>query len=417
MSRKKSPARLRDLSANPQSNARSVWQRWLPPIVIVLFAATAYSNSLSGPFIFDDEPSIVENATIRRLSSIESVLNPPAYSLTVVGRPIANLTLAINYAWGGLDVRGYHLVNLLVHILAGLALYGIVRRTLSLPTMSASLQASAEPLALTVAALWTVHPLQTESVTYIVQRTESLVGLFYLLTLYSVIRSAGAGSPRAEQLWGASAILACLCGMASKEVMVSAPLLAGLYDRIFLCRSFKEVWQRRWWIYVGMAGTWILLGVLIVQSAGRGNSAGFGYGMTPWEYLRTQFGWITHYLVLSVWPNPLVLDYGAATASSWKEIVPHALVVLALFIGTLVAFRRQPWLGFLGIWFFAILAPTSSIVPLFGQTAAEHRMYLPLAAVVTLIVVGGWLVCEEFHARGPAPRGSSPCWRHVPSSL
>lgn len=391
-----------------RSDAGSVWWRWLPPSLIVFLAGAAYSNSLSGTFILDDWPSIVENPTIRRLSPIESVLNPPPSSLTVVGRPVANLTLALNYACGGLEVRGYHVVNLLVHILAGLTLYGIVRRTLSLPEMPASLQAGATPLALTVAALWTVHPLQTESVTYIVQRTESLVGLFYLLTLYAAIRSAGAGSPRAEQLWGASAVLACLCGMASKEVMVSAPILVGLYDRIFLCRTFQEVWQRRRWLYAGLGATWIVLGVLVVQSAGRGNSAGFGYGMTPWEYLRTQFGWITRYLVLTVWPHPLVLDYGAATADSWEEIVPYALIVVALFIGTLVALRRQPWIGLLGIWFFAILAPTSSIVPLFGQTAAEHRMYLPLAAVSVLLVVGGWILCGTIAQTSPGVRKLAP---------
>ena len=148
-----------------------------------------------------------------------------------------------------------------MHILAGLTLYGIVRRTLCLPSMPASLQGAAIPLALTISALWTVHPLQTESVTYIVQRTEALVGLFYLLTLYAAIRSATALSPRSllkkgtgserdiknpgelacrevpvplfqqatrsQELWGAGAVAACLCGMASKEVMVSAPLIVA----------------------------------------------------------------------------------------------------------------------------------------------------------------------------------------------
>jgi tetratricopeptide (TPR) repeat protein len=370
----------------------------------VLLAAAAYGNSLAGPFIFDDEPSIIENPTIRRLWPIGPVLNPPPHSLTVVGRPLANFTLAINYALGGLAVRGYHIFNLVVHILAGLTLYGIVRRTLSLPGMPESLSRSASSLALSVAALWAVHPLQTESVTYIVQRTEALVGLLYLWTLYATIRCATADTLKRQQAWGACAALACLCGMAVKEVMVSAPLIVALYDRVFLCRSLREVWQKRRWLYLGMGLTWVLLGVLVVQSAGRGNSAGFGYGMTSWEYLRTQFGWIAHYLWLTFWPHPLVLDYGNATATSAAEIVPYAVLVAALLGGTLLAFFRQPWIGFLGIWFFAILAPTSSVVPLFGQTAAEHRMYLPLAAIVTLIVVRGWLLCDRVSRATPAIR-------------
>lgn len=177
------------------------WRRLLPPFLLVLVTAAAYSNSFGGPFLFDDEPSIVDNPTIRRLWPIDRVLDPPPYCLTVVGRPFANLTLAANYAWGGLDVRGYHAVNLAIHILAALALYGIVRRTLLLPQMPAALQSGAASLALAVAALWTVHPMQTESVTYIVQRTESLLGLCYLVTLYAALRSAQARAPRAEQLW------------------------------------------------------------------------------------------------------------------------------------------------------------------------------------------------------------------------
>ena len=106
---------------------------------------------------------------------------------------------------------------------------------------------AAVPLALAVAMLWAVHPLQTESVAYIVQRAESLVGLFYLLTLYFVVR--GATSARAI-VWYAGSVVACLLGMASKEVMVSSPLIVFLYDRAFLAGSFREAWP-------GAAGAYI----------------------------------------------------------------------------------------------------------------------------------------------------------------
>ncbi len=381
--------------AECQKPARSGFGSDIPLVLIVLLAAVAYSNSFSGPFIFDDQPSVVDNPSIRRLWPIGRIFNPPEYCLTVVGRPLANLTLAINYAFGGLDVHGYHVVNLILHILAALTLYGVLHRTLSLPNMPPSIRDVASHLALAAAALWTVHPLQTESVTYIVQRTEALVGLFYFFTLYAVIRCAGADAPRAGTLWGTSAVLACLCGMASKEVMVSAPLVVALYDRIFLTTGWAEVWRRRRWIYVGMGATWLVLAALMVQSAGRGGSAGFSEHMTSWEYLRTQFGWIVHYLGLTFWPHSQGLDYGITIAHTAAEIVPYAVIVVGLAVGTLAAFRRQPWIGFLGVWFFAILAPSSSFVPLYGQTAAEHRMYLPLAAVVTFVVVGVWVLCEK----------------------
>ena len=141
---------------------------------LVLAAFAAYHNSFSGPFIWDDLFSITGNPTIRHLSS---ALSPPS-DVGVGGRPISNLTLALNYAWGGTDVWGYHALNLLIHTLAGLTLLGLVRRTLQRPVLNERFGALALPLALAVAVIWTVHPLQTESVTYITQRYESLMGFF-----------------------------------------------------------------------------------------------------------------------------------------------------------------------------------------------------------------------------------------------
>ena len=196
------------------------------------------------------------------------MLCPPSHGETVSGRPVLNLSLALNYAVSGCDVRGYHVTNLAIHLAAALLLFGIVRRTLPRfrgcggGQQLARLQL-ATPLALAIALLWAVHPLQTESVTYIVQRAESLMGLFYLLTLYCFLR--GAGSARAI-FWYAGSVLACLLGMATKEVMVSAPLVVLLYDRTFLAGSFREAWRRRWAYYLALAATWLLLAWLVAQT-------------------------------------------------------------------------------------------------------------------------------------------------------
>lgn len=368
----------------------------------------AYANSLHGPFIFDDGPSIENNPSIRSLASARVLLAPPE-AVTVTGRPLVNLSLALNYAVGGLAVEGYHVVNLALHVLAALLLFALVRRTLLLPRLADSRRRSralpggaetregmetlpgfpsrppdaATGLALSVALLWAVHPLQTESVTYTVQRAEVLVGLFYFLTLYCLVR--GATATRATG-WYVAAVGACILGAASKEVMATAPLLALLYDRTFVTGSFRESWRRRWRLWLGLASSWVLLAILYATSGGRGGSAGFGLGMSTWQYARTQFGCITHYLRLAFWPDPLVLDYGQRIATGAAEIVPPALAVLALVAATAVGLVRRPALGFLGAWFFAILAPSSSLVPLATQTQAEHRMYLPLAALVVLVV-------------------------------
>ena len=353
----------------------------------MLAAMAAYSHSLTVPFLFDDAPAIERNLSIRHLWPLSDVLAPPLTAAGAAGRPFVNLTLALNYALGGLDPRGYHLFNVVIHVLAGLTLFGLVRRTMLLPPLRAAYSQAALPFALGVAALWMVHPLLTESVLCVVQRSELLVGLFYLLTLYSFVRSTTAPRPGR---WVVLAFGACLLGMASKEVMATAPLLVLLFDRTFVSGTFREAWRQRRSFYLALASTWVLLAVLVVQHQQRAGTVGFGLGVSPWHYLLTQCRALSIYLRLSFWPRPLVLDYGVDVATGPGEVWPQGLLVIALVAATLVALWRRPVLGFLGAWFFVILAPSSSFLPLTTQPIAEHRMYLPLAAVLILALTGFW---------------------------
>ena len=364
---------------------RAEWTAWAYGAVLAAATCAAYANTFSVPLFYDDVPSIVHNPTLRHLGS---ALWPGGRS-TVSGRPVLNVSLALNYAAGGLGVRGYHAVNLAIHALAGLVLLGIVRRTLA-PRMGPG----STPIAFFVALLWSLHPLLTESVTYVIQRAESLMGLFYLLTLYGFIRGAAAEG-RARDAWFALSVAACLLGMGTKEVMVSAPLIVLLYDRTFLAGSLAEAWRLRRRVYAALAATWLVLPVLVHSTNGRGGTAGFGTSVPWWSYALTQLRAITLYLRLSLWPHPLVFDYGSSKADASLRLVPHALVVAGLAAATLWALLRRPALGFLGACFFAILAPSSSIVPVVTEAMAEHRMYLPLIPVVALAVVGlrRWLGC------------------------
>jgi tetratricopeptide (TPR) repeat protein len=392
VARRGEPAKVADQARTQSVGIAPAPESWKLSAAVGLLAVAlslAYANSFHRPFIFDDAPSIVENQSIRHLASPQVLAAPPD-AITTSGRPVVNLSLAVNYAIGGLAVEGYHLVNLALHILAAVTLFSLVRRTLLLPALSAQFGTAATGLALAVALLWAVHPLQTESVTYIVQRAESIGGLFYLLTLYCFVRAAVAAR---ASVWYAAAVGMCALGMASKEVMVSAPLMAALYDRTFIAGSFRESLRRRWRLWLALASTWVLLALLHHMSRNRGGSAGFGLGVTGWQYARTQFGCIIHYLRLAFWPSPLVLDYGYPIAGKAAEILPYAVGVFLLLVATAAALALRPRWGFLGAWFFAILAPTSSLVPLPGQTEAEHRMYLPLAAVVALVVLGAYHVC------------------------
>jgi Flp pilus assembly protein TadD len=346
-------------------------------------ALAAYQNSFSDSFIFDDLPAIVDNSTIRQLGST-GAWSPPIHS-TVSGRPAVNFSLALSYAISGPRAWGYHAFNLGIHLLAGLTLFGVIRRTLLQPVLRPRFGSAALPLAFAATLLWILHPLQTESVTYLAQRAESLMGLFYLLTLYAFIRSA---ESRHTKFWPLLAVIACAFGMASKEVMVSAPLVVLLYDRTFLAGTFRDAWRQRRGLYLGLAGTWLLLGGLVLGNHNRGGSAGFGLGVAPLDYALTQVGAIAHYLYLSVWPRPLIFDYGSELTPPSFALLGPAAVVLGLLAGTGLALWRWPVVGFVGVWFFAILAPSSSFVPVASQTIAEHRMYLSLAAPIILIVTG-----------------------------
>jgi len=353
-----------------------------------LAAVAAYHGTFSVPFLFDDRTAILDNPTIRQLWPLTSALSPPNDGSGVTGRPLVNLSLALNHALSGEAVWSYHALNLLIHLGTGLALFGLVRRTLRQPAVPERLRADALPVGFTVAALWLVHPLLTESVTSIIQRTESLMGLFYLLTLYGFIRGVQSARPSG---WLGLSVAACLLGMTAKEVMVSAPLVVFLADRTFVAGTFRAAWRQRWRYYLGLAGTWLVLGWLVLHAGGsRGTAAGFGLGVTPWTYALTQCQAILLYLKLSVWPHPLVFDYGTDVVRHLGDVWWQAGLLLLLLGVTGWALVRRPLGGFLGACCFLILAPSSSVVPLVTQTMAEHRMYLPLAAVLTLGVTAAY---------------------------
>ena len=383
-------ARVAPLPASP---TRAFWQTPLvAALVLAAGALAAYHNSFAVPFVFDDELAIVANPSLRNLWA--SLVPPPDLTgLPISGRPLVNFSFGVSYAMSGDAVWSYHVVNLLVHLAAGLALFGVVRRTLERPTIAAKFGAHAFEIALLVAALWTLHPLQTESVTYISQRAEALLGFFYLGSLWCFIRAT---EPGASPKWGWAAGAACALGMATKEVMVSAPLFAAIYARAFLAESWRDVWIRFRKPLLQLASTWLLLAWFVVQEGGaRGVSAGFGLGVSAWTYLLTQCDAIVLYLKLSLWPHPLVLDYSTGLVRSAGDVWWQGSFLVVIFAATLWALGRRPALGCLGAWFFLILAPSSSVVPLVGQTMAEHRMYLPLAAVVVLAVISAFILFQR----------------------
>lgn len=374
-------------------------------MLIVLTGLITYSNNYNGEFIFDDFVAIVDNPEVHSLSSITPLLHPSP-NTPISGRPVAAITFALNYALGGLDVRGYHLINNLIHILAALTLCGLVRVTLLLPRFSKVYGRHAAWYGLAVALVWLVHPMNSETVNYIISRTESLVSLFYLCTLFLAAKAFRAERPGK---WFAAATLACGMGMASKEVMVSAPFLVLLYDRLFISSSFSIALQKHRWFYAGLAATWLVVGYYQLDNP-RADSVLFDSSwLSVPDYFRTQATVIIHYLKLSFWPYPLVLD-----SQDWPVVKSFTIpfffsfsILASLGTATIIGIWRNAWWSILGVLFFLILAPTSSFIPIITEIVSERRMYLPLTGIVVLVV----FTCDYLWRRFadsifPGPRAS-----------
>lgn len=392
--------------------APASWTQFLVAIVVLGGAVWAvYGYALHAPLIFDDEASILDNPSITRVWPLVGdderggPLNAPT-DLPTAGRPLVNLSLAINYYFGRLDPAGYRAVNIVLHWLSAILVWSIVRCTLQLEYFGGRFTTAAGPIALAVALLWALHPLQTESVVYVTQRTELMVGLAYLATLYSALRYWTASSRGQRTTWLVLATLACSAGMASKEVMVTSPVVVLLYDWTFLSGSLRKLWQKSWPLYVALAATWGLL-LALNYEAPRAASAGFHLEVPAYAWWLTQAKVLLMYLKLVFWPWPLCIHYEMPYMTTAADAWPWLLPVVLLVIGTLILLWRRNAVGYVGAWVLLILSPTL-IVPIVTEVAAERRMYLPLAALVALVVVGAYWLAQKLLSPASPNRHSAP---------
>ena len=437
------------------SGPRSSWaagdgpRTWVVALLLAISIVVVYGRALHAPFIFDDRVGIVDNLSIYSLwPLIGPVGHPgplnPGPDMPSSPRPLVNLSLAINYAIGGDNPFGYHVYSVILHFLTAMLLWAVLRRTLQLPYFDRRFETSAGWLALAAAMLWALHPLVTETVIYATQRSELMMMLFYLATLYCSLRywsylplpvpralgegrgedalenplGEGRGEGAVENnelkqhrsLWLTLAILACLAGMASKEVMVSAPLMVLLFDRTFIAGSLTNALRRSWPLYTGLALTWILL-VIVVVRAPYGTAAGVESGVPFYHWWLTQTKVLLMYWKLSVWPWPLMIHYELPYFTTLSEAWPYVLPVFIVGVATLVLLWRNNPIGYLGALMFAVLAPTT-LIPIRLEMAAERRMYFPLAAIVILVVVGGYVLLRSSRFRSmlklPAAAPMSP---------
>ena len=377
---------------------------WGSVCLIAITVLLAYSNSYSGTFLFDDRIVILENPTLLHLWPLGQPQNslPVAHSganHVIFSRPITNWTFAFNYALGGFNVFGYHLFNVLMHVSSALLVFGIVRRTLLSNGLKERWARPSLLLALSIALLWASHPLATHAINYITQRLESLAGFFYLATLYCFIRSNASNK---ACLWLSVGVITAFLGMGSKETMVTAPVVILLYDRAFVSGSFKKALLTHSEFYFGLLLAWGFLAILLLGGHSAAGSIGTnerGVSSDTWSYAATQLGVVLYYLRLTVWPDLLVFDNYWPAANTLNAILWPALAIAVMMGLTLWGFlKNKPW-AFIGIWFFVVLSPSSSFVPIADEYLCEYRMYLPMLAPISLLVLCSYAALKAILAK------------------
>lgn len=347
---------------------------------LVAAALAAYHGSFGCAFHFDDVQFLVENPDVRSLW-------PPAYLVKSL-RPFAFASFAASHAVSGYEVWAWHAMNLAVHAASALVLFGFARRAFALPRVGLG-ERAALGSAFAIALLWTVHPLNTQAVVYVIQRAESMAALACLAALYALARTASADGARARRAWSAATVAAAWFGLGCKESAALVPLVLYLFDALVIEGSFASPLRHRRALYLGLALPYVALPLAWLLVAPNR----FGWLLpsrdtpSPHEYVLAQGAVILRYLALVVRPVGLNFDHAWDPARHAGEI-PWAAGAVA-GVGALVAARvkRRAPAAWLGASFFLLLAPSSSFLPL-SDRMVEHRMYLASAPCIALLVLG-----------------------------
>ena len=367
-----------------------------------------YSSSLGGPFLFDDGSNIQENPHIRLTRLNWEDLMQAGFESPLSNRPVANMSFALNYYLAGYRVGGYRLVNILIHILAGLFLYLFFKTTLSLPAVQA--RYGIHPwLPYAAVLIWLVHPMHTQSVAYVVQRMNSMAAMFYVLAMWLYARARLSQNRLNQGFLLTGCMLSGLLALGTKEIAATLPLFIFLYEWYFF-QDLSRTWLKRGLIF-GAAMLLLIIGVSYLYLDGQPLTrlmAGYQTrNFTLVQRVLTEGRVIMLYLSLLIYPNPnrLNLDYDfpishslldpITTLLSWSVII----ACLALAVGLA---RKDRLLSFCLLWFLANLAIESSIIGL--EMVFEHRTYLP-----SMLIILMGLVLAERYATSKALRITAIC--------
>ncbi|MBF0484096.1 MAG: tetratricopeptide repeat protein [Candidatus Omnitrophica bacterium] len=357
-------------------------------ILLILFGLVIYSNSFQVPFQYDDYIFISGNPDIRDITNIKAMWNSQPQN----SRFVATVTFAINYAIGKLDVVGYHVVNIIIHLINGFLVWWLVRLLFNTPGLRGHrLKEFSSEIGWLSAMLFIAHPLQTQAVTYITQRYASLATLFYLLTMCWYLK--GRSSVDKKNIYFIGAGISALLGVFTKEMTMTIPLMLLLTE--WLMFEHKNIKWQTVFIY-----SLVLLGFLMIVPAlmhfnffwaffePKTSSSHTWDVVTLEPFLITQLKVWVLLLAKFVIPIGQNLDYDFPLKHNfWQfDVWGSGLVLAGLLIFALVYRRKNVLVSYGIMWFF--VAISIEFVPRI-YLIFEHKMYLPIAGL-SMAVIGLW---------------------------
>ncbi len=379
--------------------------RWIWAAVLLVWLVLIYSPSFSGPYVFDDLGNVINNPAIESF--------PPKLAWwRAESRPLVMASFALEKQFFGAWPFAHRLSNVLIHWVSAILFAELLYRICDVAKIAAS-KSMQISFAMVVATVWAVHPLQSQAVAYIVQRCESMMGLFFIAFLLSIV----VHHQTSEKRWLLIGAVCFLLGLWSKTVMVTGLAVGPLMDRAWLCHSWREVFRRRAALYLPPLVAGIVAVFTLLPGILRGDAnVGFGGDAPPvLPYIAAQAEIVPRYLALVLVPIGLNIDHGLLSPYPWQDSIGWMIAMGGVVLGGVVACARGNWkLGFLVLSPLLVLAPTSSFVPT-ADLLVEHRMYIPSALVITAIAIALWRIVESrngeisvgYLLRGTRPSGAS----------
>ena len=388
-----------------------IFQRWISHgwSVALIFSLVflIYSNTFHATWHLDDYQNIVFNKRVQiediSPDTLSQAIRPPLYNR--IWRPVSFFSFALNWYVAPQDVFGFHLVNIIIHALTAWILFLTVIRLLNTPVLKGRFDGSQYSIALMTAILWSVNPIQTQAVTYIVQRMTLLATLFYVLSMLCYIQARLGKAGPVRWIYFSGCVLSFALGLGSKEIAATLPIALILVETVFFQDLSKPGVRKKLLIVLiaGMLGIAVLASIFFLRGDPLSILNGYrNVDYSPLQRLLTQPRVLILYITQIFYPVPqrLSIEHGIDISTSlltpWTTL-PAMLIMCGLFVLGLTLLRRKPLLGFAITFFFLNHAIESTVIPL--ELVFEHRNYLPTLFVFVPVAAGIKWVLDYYHPK------------------